>query len=443
VRTENSKNIMIPIRLALLGPIALLLDPFATLGAAAVATVKPAILLIGDAVTRQYAGEVRELLGARVRTDYLAVPVGPQPRLAEFKAELAARASQYQLLYFALGPEAVRDLDTTGQPVAAGRGKPALNAREFRQWLDDLFRDVDRSERKLIWATAVPVPEGLAGFSAGRIEQYNELATNLAYNRHALLLDLYDYVRIRRDDLQRTGDYMLTATGIELVASVVANKIEEVLLEGNEQGLPHFLVLGDSIVGQYSTFLRERLLHRANVRTGGTAYDAHPDWPAVVARQVTERERELGRPFDLIQFNWGLHALKWAQGSEYSMRFKEGYVRCVPLERYGVELEKLVVELKKNGRRLVWATTTPANNGSQPDDAEAYNVIALEIMRRHGIAVNDLNAFVVNNHIAQSEPRNCHFPRVSAERLGHQVATTLIGLITSGSSGRPSSISPR
>jgi acyl-CoA thioesterase-1 len=201
--------------------------------------------------------------------------------------------------------------------------------------------------------------------------------------------------------------------------------------------------LGDSIVGQYSTFLRERLLHRANVRTGGTAYDAHPDWPAVVARQVTERERELGRPFDLIQFNWGLHALKWAQGSEYSMRFKEGYVRCVPLERYGVELEKLVVELKKNGRRLVWATTTPANNGSQPDDAEAYNVIALEIMRRHGIAVNDLNAFVVNNHIAQSEPRNCHFPRVSAERLGHQVATTLIGLITSGSSGRPSSISPR
>jgi hypothetical protein len=434
---------MIPIRLALLGPIALLLDPFATLGAATVATVKPAILLIGDAVTRQYAGEVRELLGARVRTDYLAIPVGPQPRLAEFKAELAARAPQYQLLYFALGPEAVRDLDTTGQPVAAGRGKPALNAREFRQWLDDLFRDVDRSERKLIWATAVPVPDGLAGFSAGRIEHYNEVATNLAYNRRALLLDLHDYVRIRRDDLQRTGDYMLTATGIELVASVVANKIEEVLLEGNEQGLPHFLVLGDSIVGQYSTFLRERLLHRANVRTGGTAYDAHPDWPAVVARQVTERERELGRPFDLIQFNWGLHALKWEQGSEYSMRFKQGYVRCVPLERYGAELEKLVVELKKTGRRLVWATTTPANNGSQPDDAEAYNAAAREIMRRHGIAVNDLNAFVVKNRIAQSEPRNCHFPRASAERLGHQVATTLIALITSAPSGRPSSVSPR
>ena len=125
------------------------------------------------------------------------------------------------------------------------------------------------------------------------------------------------------------------------------------------------------------------------------------------------------------------------------MRFKEGYVRCVPLERYGAELDKLVVALKKTGRRLIWATTTPANNGSQPDDVEAYNAIADEIMRRHGITVNDLNAFVVTNRIAQTEPRNCHFPRNSAERLGHQVATTLIGHITPGSSGLPSPLSPR
>ena len=395
----------------------------------------PAVLLIGDTVARQYSGMVGELVKGNATVDYLPLPAGSTSALDEFKAEFSARAPRYALIYFALGPEIARESTT--------RDKSQFDARQLRQLLEDLFRDPSAVKQKLIWATAVPVPEGLSDFPGGRLESYNEIVANLAYNRRALLLDLHDYVRLRRADLQRPGDFMLTTTGVELVASVVANKIQEVLGEDHRPDLPHVLVLGDSIVNQYSTFLREKLIGRANVRTGGTAYDAQPDWSAVVAREVTERERALGRPFDLIQFNWGLHALKWAQGVEYSMRFKEGYVRCVPLERYGAELDKLVVELKKTGRRLVWATTTPANNGSQPDDAEAYNAIAREIMRRHGIAVHDLNAFVVTNRIAQTEPRNCHFPRNSAERLGEQVATTLIDLITSGSSGLPSPLSPR
>ena len=395
----------------------------------------PTVLLIGDTVARQYSGTVGELVKGNATVDYLPLPAGSTSALDEFKAEFSAKAPRYGLIYFALGPEIARESTT--------RDKSQFDARQLRQLLEDLFRDPSAVKQKLIWATAVPVPEGLSGFPGRRLESYNEIVANLAYNRRALLLDLYDYVRLRRADLQRPGDFMLTTTGVELVASVVANKIQEVLGEDHRPDLPHVLVLGDSIVNQYSTFLREKLLRRANVRTGGTAYDAQPDWPAVVAREVTERERAQGRPFDLIQFNWGLHALKWAQGLEYSMRFKEGYVRCVPLERYGAELEKLVVELKKTGRRLVWATTTPANNGSQPDDAETYNAIAREIMRRHGIVVNDLNGFVVTNRIAQTEPSNCHFPRNSAERLGHQVATTLIDLLTSGSSGPPSPISPR
>jgi acyl-CoA thioesterase-1 len=239
-------------------------------------------------------------------------------------------------------------------------------------------------------------------------------------------------VGIRRADLQGPGDFRLTPTGIELVASVVANRIQELLVEGSEPGLPNLLVLGDSISGQYSTFLREKLFRRANVRVGGTAYDAQPDWAAVVRREITEREAEIGRPFDLIQVNWGLHALKWVQGTDYSMRFKEGYARCVPLELYGAELEKLIGELKRTGRRLVWATTTPANNGSQPDDAAVYNAVARPIVERHGLAVNDLHAFAVQHRLPQHEPRNCHFPRASSERLGHEVAERLLALAAGG-----------
>jgi hypothetical protein len=114
------------------------------------------------------------------------------------------------------------------------------------------------------------------------------------------------------------------------------------------------------------------------------------------------------------------------------MRFKEGYARCVPLELYGAELEKLIGELKRTGRRLVWATTTPANNGSQPDDAAVYNAVARPIVERHGLAVNDLHAFAVQHRLPQHEPRNCHFPRASSERLGHEVAERLLALAAGG-----------
>lgn len=413
----------------------LVLSTLATLtNARAAVPTPPAVLLIGDTVTAQYAGAVRDLLGDRVRVDFLAVP---SPKRDALAPEIAARVSEYQVVYLALEPEPAPEPPPGNQADGAGRGRASPDTRALRQWLDRLFRDHDKLRAKLIWATAVPVPESLAGFSPPRVEAGNELLTNFAHTRRALLLDLHEYVGIRRADMQRPGDFLLTPTGIDLVASLVANRIEEVLLEGNERGLPNLLVLGDSISGQYSTFLREKLLHRANVRVGGTAYDAHPDWASVVRREITEREADIGRPFDLIQINWGLHALKWAQGTDYSMRFKEGYSRCVPLERYGAELEKLIVELKRTGRRFVWATTTPANNGSDPDDAAVYNAVAREVVERHGIAVNDLHAFVVLHRLPQNEPRNCHFPRASSERLGHQVAARLLELATPGAPGAP------
>jgi acyl-CoA thioesterase-1 len=401
-------------------------------GAPAADRDPPSVLLIGGTVTAQYAGAVRDLLGPRIHVDVLAVPAGKRDALA---ADIAARVPRYHVVYLALEPETAPESPVGAQAATAERSRAAAEVRELRQWLASLFSEPQHRRTKLIWATAVPVPDGLPGVLAARVEAGNEMLTNLAFTRRALLLDLHDYVRIRRADLQRPGSFLLNQTGIELVAAVVANRIEEVLLEGNEPGLPNLLVLGDSIAGQYSTFLREKLLHRANVRVGGTAYDAHPDWAAVVRREVTEREAEIGRSFDLIQFNWGLHALKWAQGTDYSMRFKEGYTRCVPLERYGAELEKLILELKRTGRRLVWATTTPPNNGSEPDDAIAYNAVALAIIQRHGIAVNDLHAFVVQHRLPQNEPRNCHFPRSSSERLGHRVAETLLELARQGTPG--------
>jgi hypothetical protein len=75
----------------------------------------------------------------------------------------------------------------------------------------------------------------------------------------------------------------------------------------------------------------------------------------------------------------------------------------------------------------VFATTTPANNGSQPDDALTYNSIAMEVMRRHRIPVNDLGAFVVAGKLPM---QGCHYPRESAEQLGKQVAGQILRILS-------------
>ena len=47
----------------------------------------PTVLLIGDAVARQYSGMVRDLLRENVTVDYLSLPSGSTSALDEFKAE--------------------------------------------------------------------------------------------------------------------------------------------------------------------------------------------------------------------------------------------------------------------------------------------------------------------------------------------------------------------
>ena len=392
----------------------------AQVAAALPGTIKDApaksALFIGDTVGAQYVETLRDLLKSRIAVDFLAAPVGGKAEADAFLARLPELLAKHDLVLYAGVTESAR--------VASSTGKPALSTAQYRKFLDVLGKSGPDRQTKWIWATSVPVPGGTTAISAAQIEAANRTLTDNAYKRRAVLLDLHEYVRIRREDMQRPADLLLTDAGVSLLASVVANKIEEVLLEGNQPDLPNLLVLGDSIVGQYSTFLRSGMLRKANVRTGATAFDHQPDWAEIVRLQVTEPEKELGRPFDLIQFNWGQHALKYMQGKEYSREPKDGFTRCIPLERYGAELEKLVIELKKTGRPLMWATTTPANNGSQPDDAEAYNAVALQVMHKHQIPVNDLYRFVRQSQLPM---QGCHFPREASERLGQQVAGQLIG----------------
>lgn len=268
----------------------------------------------------------------------------------------------------------------------------------------------------------LPLPEPITGYSAGTEIEFNEIVKRISYNRKAFVLDLYEYVRIR--DLQQKGSYLLNDPGIDLLASVAAQKVEEILLEGNDPNLPYFLFLGDSISNQYSISLRESLQGKANYRGGGSAFNAQPDWASIVKTQVSEKEKKNNHPFDVIHFNWGLHASKYIDKDGKIITLEDGGQPCVPLERYEKELDTFVTELKKAKHPdciLIWASTTPTNHKANEDISEAYNNIAKAVMARHNIPVNDLYAFVKENKL-HHKVGDCHFSFESAAKLGQRIA---------------------
>ena len=154
------------------------------------------------------------------------------------------------------------------------------------------------------------------------------------------------------------------------------------------KGLPHVLIIGDSISIGYTLPTRELLtgkvnLHRIPTNGGPTT------------KGLAEIEKWLGdRKWDLIHFNWGLHDLKYMgkDGTNLVPKEKGGVVQ-VPLADYGKNLEKLVVRMKKSAKQLVWRNTTPIPPGSKAryvGDSVKYNEAAARVMKKLKIPTLDL-----------------------------------------------------
>ena len=154
------------------------------------------------------------------------------------------------------------------------------------------------------------------------------------------------------------------------------------------QGLPHVLIIGDSISIGYTLPTRALLqgkvnLHRIPTNGGPTT------------KGLAEIEKWLGsRKWDLIHFNWGLHDLKYMgkDGTNLVPKEKGGVVQ-VPLPDYEKNLSTLVVRLKKSAKQLVWRNTTPIPPGSKAryvGDSAKYNQAAERVMKKNGVPTLDL-----------------------------------------------------
>jgi len=161
----------------------------------------------------------------------------------------------------------------------------------------------------------------------------------------------------------------------------------------NESALPRVLLIGDSIAGAYNLEVEKRLEGRAYVaRLTTSAFVADPILLAQLV-MVLDQYR-----FDVVQFNNGMHG--WQHGEV----------------EYGRALPVFVDTIHRHAPRakLLWASTTSvresaAGKADEPTNAriDARNAIAVRVMKRLGIAVNDLHA-VTSGH-SEYHGDNVHF----------------------------------
>lgn len=178
--------------------------------------------------------------------------------------------------------------------------------------------------------------------------------------------------------------------------------------------LPRVLIIGDSISIGYTPFVKEMLegtadVHRIPNNGGHTqkGLDMLTEW--------------LGdEKWDLIHFNWGLHDLRLIEENGVA----DARRRNTPRE-YGQNLEQLVERLQATNATLIFATTTPVPEGAEhrnAGDEVEYNRVALDVMHRRGIPVNDLCGYI-RPHLAEYQlPANVHFTPEGSEYLARRVA---------------------
>lgn len=192
---------------------------------------------------------------------------------------------------------------------------------------------------------------------------------------------------------------------------------------GKASNLPRVLIIGDSISIGYTDPVRSNLkgiadVSRPPVNCLHTGYG------------LAQIKTWLGtNKWDVIHFNFGIwdtyrHDPKVpipGKTDENQPASNIG-MRHTP-EQYRQNLTQLVEILKGTGAKLIWASTTPvmSRTGEWFVAIPKFNLIAAELMKSNGIAMDDLNAFVLPHLKEWQRPDQCHFNTQGNEQLGKQV----------------------
>lgn len=215
--------------------------------------------------------------------------------------------------------------------------------------------------------------------------------------------------------------YLFALIASILTACVALAEPKEAALDPS---LPDVLLIGDSISGGYQKQVKQALTGKANV----VKNEGNAEWTGTGIKKI---DSYLGdTKWDIIHFNWGLWDLYgWAY-----------YEEDRSPEAYAKRLDQLVTRMKQTGAKLIWATTTPACKAAEqtmlkrfkkevvitPEQQAKYSEAALEVMKKHGVEINDLHAYILPTLDKHSGgPDNVHFNGAGNGHLAKKVIETL------------------
>lgn len=207
---------------------------------------------------------------------------------------------------------------------------------------------------------------------------------------------------------------------VSLAATALAAILPASAAEPAPKDLPKVLIIGDSISIGYTPYVKRQLKDEATV-------SRNPGNAAHTGTGLEKIDAWLGDTrWDLIHFNWGLHDLCYRKGGA---KDKVNGTLTATLEQYEKNLDQLVIRLAKTGATLVWASTTLVPEGEAgriAGDEKKYNEVAARVMKKHGIATNDLHALSAGLASDQfAKPGDVHYKPAGYQKLGTQVAASI------------------
>lgn len=197
--------------------------------------------------------------------------------------------------------------------------------------------------------------------------------------------------------------------------------------------LPKVLVIGDSIAGGYFSFVEEELEGKALLFKPVVINDKGDSTSCEGTTKGMEHiERWIGdTKWDVIHFNFGLHDIKHIDPENGRNSKNLNHPHQASPNQYGQNLKRIVRKLKASGANLIFATTTPYPDelGKQmrsPGMPKVYNEVALKIMKKNDIVINDLYGYVLPRMDELQRHKNVHFTEEGSRILGNKVAKAIL-----------------
>jgi lysophospholipase L1-like esterase len=173
--------------------------------------------------------------------------------------------------------------------------------------------------------------------------------------------------------------------------------------------LPNILLIGDSITRAYYPDTSRLLAGKANCYLFATSASSGD---ARLIKQIADLADIMPAKFAVIHFNNGMHG--W------------GYTE----QQYGRGLPAFVIAVRRlaPSASLIWANTTsvrkPTSAGASNERVHQRNELALSVMKRTHIAIDDQEALMLRHQDLHQD--DVHFTPAGSAIQARQVAQTIL-----------------